>query len=56
MTNRKRIKLVCGWGVNDVDYNVYRYEVINGKQKQVWCCPYYRKWVAIIRRCFCDKY
>ena len=49
-------KLVFGWGINDVDYNVYITEVVNGKRKNVWVCPYYRKWVKILERCFCPKY
>lgn len=53
---RNKNKLVCGWGINDVDYNVHRTEVINGKPKIVWTCPYYRKWKGIITRCFCPKY
>jgi hypothetical protein len=48
--------LVFGWGVNDVDYNVVKHEVVNGKRKQVWICPYYRKWKEILRRCFDLKY
>ena len=54
--SRKRNKLLYGWGVNDVDYDVTRSEVVNGKSKIVWICPYYRKWVKILQRCFCSKY
>ena len=49
-------KLVYGWGVNDVYYNVTRSEVINGKTKIVWRCPYYKKWCSILERCFDNKY
>ena len=52
---RKSGKLVFGWGVNDVDYSVTRKEIINGKLKQVWTCPYYVKWYSMLRRCFCPK-
>lgn len=52
---RKKNKLVCGWGINDVGYNVYKHEFVNGKKKIVWRCPYYSKWVEMIRRCFCTK-
>jgi hypothetical protein len=48
--------LVFGWGVNDVDYNVYRYEIVKGKWKIVWKCPYYAKWVGILERCLCPKF
>lgn len=48
--------LIYGWGVNDVDYNITRHEVVNGKSKRVWTCPYYKKWHSILERCFCLKY
>ena len=54
--SRKKNKLVYGWGVNDVSYEVTRCEVVNGKKKQTWVCPYYKKWRNIIRRCFDPKY
>lgn len=53
---KKKNKLIFGWGVNDVDYSVTRSEVVNGKKKIVWICPYYRKWLGILTRCFCPKY
>lgn len=49
-------KLVYGWGINDVSYNVHRYEMVNGKKKCVWACPYYKKWKSILGRCFDLKY
>ena len=52
----KKNKLVYGWGVNDVDYDVTRREVVDGKKKRVWICPYYRKWVHILERCLCLKF
>lgn len=54
--SRKKNKLLYGWGVVDVDYNVTKSEILNGKRKRVWICPYYRKWVSIIVRCFDPKY
>jgi len=54
--SRKNGKLVFGWGINDVDYNVYKTEMVNSKQKNVWTCPYYTKWCSILRRCFDPKY
>ena len=53
---RKKNKLLSGWGVNDVDYEVYKYEVVDGKQKRIWICPYYQKWYDILRRCFDPKF
>lgn len=52
---RKR-KLVYGVGVNDVDYKVYEYEYINGKQKIVWTCRFYRRWYHMLGRCYSQKY
>lgn len=54
--SKKKNKLVYGWGVNDVDYDVHRYEVIDGEKKCVWFCPYYQKWHSILQRCLCLKY
>jgi hypothetical protein len=51
-------KLVRGFGINDVEYSVkVSVEVdknTSGKRcrKQVWVCPYYRKWRDMIDRCY----
>lgn len=55
-SNKCRKKLVYGWGVNDVDYPVTRYEEVNGKLKQVWTCPYYKKWIKMLERCLGAKF
>ena len=54
-------KLVCGVGINDADYVVQKFETVgyvNGKQKQrlVWRCPYYSRWMAMLKRCYSAKY
>lgn len=36
--------------VNDSEYQVTKYEVIDGRNKQVWMCPIYRKWQQISYR------
>lgn len=51
----KGFNLINGWGVNDADYNVSHFEVINGKKKQVRC-PIYSDWVGIIERSHCPIY
>lgn len=56
MKLNKRSKLICGVGINDADYNVQEYEVINGKRKNLWICPFYTKWCNIINRCYSDNY
>ena len=54
-------KLVFGAGVNDADYVTQMFEAIghvSGEQKQklVWKCPYYSRWVTMLKRCYSDKY
>jgi len=44
-------KLVYGVGVNDADYKV---EIVkNGRRMQ---CPYYLRWMNMLRRCYYSKY
>jgi len=50
----KTKKLVYGLGVNDVDYVVQIKQTVNGKQKLIWICPYYNKWMGILERCSFD--
>lgn len=47
---------IYGFGINDVNYKVTVKKVINGRQKQLWVCPYYIDWYNIIRRCFDNKF
>lgn len=49
----KKEKLVYGFGINDVGYSISMYD---GNKKQIWMCPYYKKWREIIKRCYCPKY
>ncbi len=41
---------VCGIGINDADYKVL--PRVNGKQL---ICPYYQRWVSMIKRCYSEK-
>jgi hypothetical protein len=50
----KRNKLVYGVGVNDANYNVNKYEIIDGKQKLIWACPFYIKWRDMLKRCYSE--
>ena len=52
----KTVKLIHGWGINDVDHRVCEYKTVNGKQKLVWICPYYEDWKQMLRRCFDKNY
>jgi len=51
-------KLVYGVGVNDADYVIGINETVgyteSGKRilKQVWLCPFYRKWKNMLHRCY----
>ena len=45
-----RNKLVYGVGFNDADYLVK--PTLNGKSVS---CPFYRVWVDMLGRCYCDK-
>lgn len=44
-------KLMCGVGLNDSWYIVRR--EINGKSQM---CPFYKKWIGMIRRCYSEKW
>jgi len=50
----KKNKLVCGVGINDADYLIEKKSRIDGKQKQVWICPFYRVWQNMLSRCYSD--
>ena len=52
----KRNKLICGIGVNDADYNVYKTETVVSKHKIVWHCPFYSTWTNMLNRCYSEKY
>ena len=52
---RKKNKLVFGVGINNADYNVYKYDYINGKQKRLWICPFYKTWKDMLKRCYSEK-
>ena len=47
---------VCGVGVNDADYLVYRYAMVEGKSKIVSRCPFYQVWSCMINRAYNKKY
>lgn len=47
---------VYGWGINDVNYVTNVKKIIEGRQKTIWVCPYYRDWCDILTRCFNKKY
>lgn len=46
------MKTVRNFGVVDVDFNVVRWEYVDGKQKVIWSDPAYVKWRNMIERCY----
>jgi hypothetical protein len=46
----KKIRMVCGVGINDADYMTQR-KTDAGK----WICPFYRAWTDMLRRCYSEK-
>lgn len=44
--------MVWGFGVNDAEYSVTRYETLLGKHTQTWMCPIYTVWKNMITRCY----
>jgi len=47
----KTNKLIYGLGLNDANYVVKR--TVNGKRTT---CPFYRKWIAMFKRAYCQDY
>ncbi len=45
-----RRSLICGVGINDANYKVL--PRVNGGQLR---CPFYQKWVSMIKRCYSHK-
>lgn len=52
----RNYKPVCGVGINDVDYKVKPKIKVNGKWKDLPPCPYYRKWVSMLERCYSKRH
>ena len=55
MNSRKR-NPIFGVGINDVDYSVYDTKSEGGKRMIVWRCPYYVKWLDILKQVYSEKY
>lgn len=52
----KRPRLLHGVGINDSEYKVTANEIINGKSKIIWRCPYHSAWARMMRRCYSPAY
>lgn len=48
--------MVFGIGINDANYSIHRWKYLDGKLVKIWTCPYYSRWVNLLRRCYSDKY
>lgn len=48
----KKIKKVAGVGINDANYAITKYAMVDGKRKKIWECPIYRKWFNLLQRCY----
>ena len=54
-------RLVWGVGINDSDYVTIITEpagCVGGKKKRkvLWRCPFYKRWSAMLERCYSEKY
>ena len=54
-------KFIYRVGINNADYAIKKYEElprINGKQNQkvIWRCPFYTKWMSMLKRCYSENY
>ena len=49
-------KLVRGVGHNDADHPVHTYSWIDGRQKLLWICPFYKTWMDMLDRCYSAKF
>lgn len=53
-------RLVWGFGINDSDYTVQKYEYygfvgIKQNKKLVWMCPFYSAWKDMLKRCYSER-
>lgn len=44
--------ILGGIAFNDADYEVNTTELVDGKRKTVWRCPYYQRWVNMLDRVY----
>lgn len=56
----KKVRLICGVGINDADYPVWTYSMVD-KGNGVWVkkitkCPIYDKWYGMLHRCYNEAF
>lgn len=49
-------KPLYGVGINDAETKVQRYEIVDGKWKLIWSCPFYLVWKSMFVRCYSLNY
>ena len=50
---KRKKNWICGIGFMDIeDYVSQKFEIVDGKRKLVWICPFYRTWKSMIVRCY----
>ena len=49
-------KPIYGVGINDADYTTQIVRPVNGKLKNIWNCPYYKRWGEMLKRCYSPRY
>ena len=49
-------KLVQGIGINDSSSAVVKTETVGGKSRQVWMCPFYKRWKDMLKRCYSKSF
>jgi hypothetical protein len=49
------MRLVYGVGINDSMTPTAITAVVGGVRKNIWICPYYKKWVDMLARCYSLK-
>lgn len=50
-------KLIYGIGIKDVEYKTISTRVLDdGRQVNVWICPFYRTWRDMLARCYSASY
>jgi len=53
---RKRNKKIYGIGINDADYKVVVWDIVQGVRKIIFRCPFYDVWCSMIERCYSDRF
>jgi|TARA_A100001391_G_scaffold204212_1_gene199064 hypothetical protein len=50
------MKTIFSVGVSDLKYQKTINELVDGKKKRVWICPFYDRWYSMLRRCYSSVY